>query len=154
MLFFDIYLRAHRELIVFEMDFDSMYQRLNRSSPSLSALSKSIPFQAPIDHPFETATALHQRSASATLGSPNEIMEDIDTSTRPRLTHEQVTQLEEEFSKLPKPNTDFKKNLADRIGLTLARVNVSGMTYLLPLSRTDLFNRIGIRIVVLSPRTA
>lgn len=119
------------------MDFDGMYQRLNRSSPSLSALNKPISLQAPIDCSFEPATALHHGSASATLGSPNETMEEIDTSTRPRLTHEQVTQLEEEFSKVPKPNTDFKKNLADRIGLTLARVNVSGMAHLLLPHRTD-----------------
>jgi len=126
-----------REPIEFAMDFDGMYQRLNKSSPSLSALKKPISLQAPIDCSFEPATALHHRSTSATLGSPNETMEEIDTSTRPRLTHEQVTQLEEEFSKVPKPNTDFKKNLADRIGLTLARVNVSGMAHLLLPHRTD-----------------
>lgn len=55
--------------------------------------------------------------------APTESAEEIDTSTRPRLTQEQVTVLEEEFSKLPKPNTEFKKELASRIGLTLARVN-------------------------------
>lgn len=55
--------------------------------------------------------------------SDTQTAEEIDTSTRPRLTQEQVTVLEEEFSKLPKPNTDFKKELASRIGLTLARVN-------------------------------
>lgn len=60
---------------------------------------------------------------------PTENAEEIDTSTRPRLTQEQVTVLEEEFSKLPKPNTDFKKELANRIGLTLARVNVSGFVF-------------------------
>ncbi|KAL8794501.1 MAG: hypothetical protein Q9195_002974 [Heterodermia aff. obscurata] len=49
--------------------------------------------------------------------------EDVDTSSRPRLTQEQITILEQEFGKLPKPSTDFKKQLADRIGLTLARVN-------------------------------
>ena len=53
-----------------------------------------------------------------------ESTEDLDSSTRPRLTQEQVTALEEEFSKVPKPNTDFKKELATRIGLSLARVNV------------------------------
>ena len=102
-----------------------MYQRLNRSSPSLSG---SMPLQAPTYHnrgPFEVSTASHSRSTSGPPASPTENPEDVDTSTRPRLTPEQVTQLEEEFSKLPKPNTDFKKNLADRIGLTLARVNVS-----------------------------
>ena len=51
--------------------------------------------------------------------------EEVDTSSRPRLTQEQITILEQEFSKLPKPSTDFKKQLSDRIGLTLARVNVS-----------------------------
>ena len=105
-----------------------MYQRLNRSSPSLSGPNRTLPIQAPSypnPGPFEGSIAAHQRSTSGTPGLPTDNAEEVDTSTRPRLTQEQVTQLEEEFSKLPKPNTDFKKNLADRIGLTLARVNVS-----------------------------
>ena len=105
-----------------------MYQRLNQSTPSLARPSQSMPLQTPSysnNSAFGESAALHNRSSSATLGLPQDVTEEVDTSTRPRLTQEQVTQLEEEFSKLPKPNTDFKKNLADRIGLTLARVNVS-----------------------------
>lgn len=110
-----------------------MYQRLNKSSPSLSGPNKSMPTQAPT-FPDGSAsgksTTAHNRSSSVNLGLPPDTTEEVDTSTRPRLTQEQVTQLEEEFSKLPKPNTDFKKNLADQIGLTLARVNVGTLCIL------------------------
>jgi hypothetical protein len=68
--------------------------------------------------------ASYQSAASATLGSQTQNVNNDDTSIRPRLTYEQVSELEEEFLTLPMPDTDFKKNLANRVGLTLALVNV------------------------------
>ena len=50
--------------------------------------------------------------------------ETEDTSSRPRLTPEQIAVLEDNFKIKPKPGTDFKKQLAARIGLSLQRVNV------------------------------
>ena len=105
------------------MDFrPSLYLRHTEPNPPVADT------QAPVhhrSHNFASTPALHARSSSGQPVPPTESAEEIDTSTRPRLTQEQVTVLEEEFSKLPKPNTDFKKELASRIGLTLARVNVS-----------------------------
>lgn len=60
--------------------------------------------------------------------SLEEAAESEDTSTRPRLTHEQIAVLEDNFKSKPKPGTDFKKQLATRIGLSLQRVNVSDVT--------------------------
>ena len=51
--------------------------------------------------------------------------EDEDTSSRPRLSPEQLAILEEHFQSHPKPNTDFKRQLAEQLGLSLSRVNVS-----------------------------
>lgn len=57
--------------------------------------------------------------------SLEEAAEAEDTSTRPRLTQEQIAVLEDNFKSKPKPGTDFKKQLAHSIGLSLQRVNVS-----------------------------
>lgn len=59
------------------------------------------------------------------LVSQLEDMEELDTLSRPRLTQEQIAILEDEFKGKPKPGTDFKKQLAAQIGLSLQRVNVS-----------------------------
>ena len=58
------------------------------------------------------------------LVSPLEDVEEMDTSSRPRLTQEQIAILEDQFKGKPKPGTDFKKHLASQIGLSLQRVNV------------------------------
>ncbi|KAI4258239.1 MAG: hypothetical protein LQ352_001292 [Teloschistes flavicans] len=55
--------------------------------------------------------------------SLEEAAEAEDTSTRPRLTQEQIAVLEDNFKSKPKPGTDFKKQLAHSIGLSLQRVN-------------------------------
>ncbi|KAL9007167.1 MAG: hypothetical protein Q9188_000101 [Gyalolechia gomerana] len=57
------------------------------------------------------------------IPSLEEAAEAEDTSTRPRLTQEQIAVLEDNFKSKPKPGTDFKKQLASRIGLSLQRVN-------------------------------
>lgn len=62
---------------------------------------------------------------SEQLVSQLEDMEELDTLSRPRLTQEQIAILEDEFKEKPKPGTDFKKQLAAQIGLSLQRVNVS-----------------------------
>ena len=65
------------------------------------------------------------------IPSLEDAAEAEDTSTRPRLTQEQIAVLEDNFKSKPKPGTDFKKQLASRIGLSLQRVNVSRVcTYL------------------------
>lgn len=59
------------------------------------------------------------------IPSLEEAAEAEDTSTRPRLTQEQIAVLEDNFKSKPKPGTEFKKQLASQIGLSLQRVNVS-----------------------------
>lgn len=58
------------------------------------------------------------------IPSLEEAAEAEDISTRPRLTPEQIAVLEDNFKTKPKPGTDFKKQLATRVGLSLQRVNV------------------------------
>lgn len=50
--------------------------------------------------------------------------DDGDIS-RARLTTEQHAQLESEFATRYKPNTEYKKELAEKMGLEFAKVNVS-----------------------------
>ncbi|KAI4140019.1 MAG: hypothetical protein LQ341_003989 [Variospora aurantia] len=57
------------------------------------------------------------------IPSLEEAAEAEDISTRPRLTPEQIAVLEDNFKNKPKPGTDFKKQLATRVGLSLQRVN-------------------------------
>ncbi|MCJ1469756.1 hypothetical protein MMC07_008398 [Pseudocyphellaria aurata] len=61
--------------------------------------------------------------APGQLVSPMEEPEELDTSSRPRLTQEQIAILEDQFKGKPKPGTEFKKQLASQIGLSLQRVN-------------------------------
>ena len=50
--------------------------------------------------------------------------EEIDASSRPRLTTEQTNVLEEHFQRESKPITEVKKQLAVQVGLPLDKVNV------------------------------
>ena len=49
-----------------------------------------------------------------------------EVASRSRLTQEQIAELEREFAIKPKPNTEEKKRMADRMGVDYPRVNVSG----------------------------
>jgi hypothetical protein len=51
--------------------------------------------------------------------------EGAETSTRPRLTRDQVDVLESQFQAQPKPNSNVKRQLAVQTKLTLPRVAVS-----------------------------
>lgn len=97
----------------------------------------SIPMPNPGQHPSAPVEMLrrenyHLNSLMAVSDyaqppsiSPVEDAEELDTSSRPRLTQEQIATLEENFKQRPKPGTDFKKLLASQIGLSIQRVNVS-----------------------------
>lgn len=51
--------------------------------------------------------------------------EDGDLGTRSRLTQEQLATLEAEFAERYKPNTEYKKTLAEKMGVEFQKVNVS-----------------------------
>lgn len=72
-----------------------------------------------------TASAGVASHAPGQLVSPMEEADELDTSSRPRLTQDQIAILEDQFKGKPKPCTEFKKQLASQIGLSLQRVNVS-----------------------------
>ena len=67
------------------------------------------------------STGLQPASAKAM----DDDADEDDTASRPRLSPEQLAILEEHFGSHQKPNTDFKKQLAEQMGLSLSRVNVS-----------------------------
>lgn len=51
--------------------------------------------------------------------------ESADAANRARLTQEQLAQLEREFVVHHKPNTEYKKSLAEQMCVDYAKVNVS-----------------------------
>ena len=65
----------------------------------------------------------HERQGSQGMSMAN--MEEGDTASRSRLTQEQLAQLEHEFALRYKPNTEYKKSLAERMGVEYHKVNVS-----------------------------
>ena len=84
--------------------------------------------------------------------SPQDEAEELDTLSRPRLTQDQIAILEKHFKGKNKPNTDFKRQLAKQIGLSLQRVNVGSHRF--PhLASTDKSRRTGIKIAAPKPDT-
>ena len=69
--------------------------------------------------------SMPEEQAEEFNSSTLEEADDVDTSSRPRLTQEQANILEEKFAQQPKPVTEVKRQLALEIGLPLQRVNVS-----------------------------
>ena len=74
--------------------------------------------------------------------------DDGDLGTRSRLTQEQLATLEAEFAERYKPNTEYKKSLAEKMGVEFQKVNVSDRPAYVIL-RIDLDGRTGFRIVEL-----
>ena len=65
----------------------------------------------------------HERQGSQGTGIPN--AEESDTASRSRLTQEQLAHLEREFQRRYKPNTEYKRTLAESMGVDYQKVNVS-----------------------------
>lgn len=74
--------------------------------------------------------------------------DDGDLGTRSRLTQEQLATLEAEFAERYKPNTEYKKTLAERMGVEFQKVNVSDQPVCV-IFHIDLDRRIGFRIAEL-----
>lgn len=72
----------------------------------------------------ERASVVPMHHQSVEYNPPVQV-EGPDPTSRPRLTTEQTNILESKFQQDPKPPTDTKKELAQKIGLTLDKVNVS-----------------------------
>lgn len=71
-----------------------------------------------------------------------------DLGTRSRLTQEQLATLEAEFAERYKPNTEYKKSLAEKMGVEFQKVNVSDLPAYL-IFHIDPGRRIGFRIAEL-----
>ena len=107
--------------------------------PSSYSLSSEPPM-LPQEH-FDTSPkdlspgqSTHQIE-DAGVSIQKEIAEEVDASSRPRLTTEQTNVLEEHFRRESKPITEVKKQLAVQVGLPLDKVNVSYGCSLVTLSR-------------------
>lgn len=94
-----------------QQQLQSLYQQQSYSA----ATEQTHESTQPQPHPVQRNGVPSLEEAAA---------ETEDTSSRPRLTPEQIAVLEDNFKVKPKPGTDFKKQLAAKIGLSLQRVNV------------------------------
>lgn len=90
---------------------------------------KKPPQKAPRQRSFSGGAKLETRAASISSGrsnaSPSAEAEDVEPSTRPRLSPEQVWLLERQFQAHSKPSSEMKRQLAEMTSLTLPRVAVS-----------------------------
>jgi len=57
--------------------------------------------------------------------------EESDMASRSRLTQEQLACLEREFKQRYKPNTEYKRALADTMGVEYHKINVSRLSHLI-----------------------
>ena len=78
-----------------------------------------------LDFSHDFRGVLYDRQGQALL-SPSHAndLEIGDTENKTPLTQDQVAALESSFIAVPKPKTEHKKGLAERLGLDLRRVNV------------------------------
>lgn len=126
-------------------------------------LPSSFPMSSPREHHIVDGgyfgsdyAAYHERQGSQGMGLAN--TEESDTASRSRLTQEQLAHLEREFQQRFKPNTEYKRGLAESMGVEYQKVNVSSHYCVRITSHIDISRRIGFRIVELKrnirPRTS
>ena len=97
---------------------DSAYQ-----FPAPMSKNESHDYHAVKDIPFQTNyKPYNERQAYPAQHIAN--TDDGDLGTRSRLTQEQLATLEAEFAERYKPNTEYKKTLAERMGVEFQKVNV------------------------------
>ena len=74
----------------------------------------------------DTHGVLYDRQGHAMLppNYPNDL-DSTDQENKIPLTQDQVAALESSFIAVPKPKTEYKRNLAEKLGLGSGRVNVS-----------------------------
>ena len=99
----------------------------------------------------DTSFQAKQMSYNERQGYPTQTVnnaDDSDLGTRSRLTQEQLATLEAEFAERYKPNTEYKKSLAEKMGVEFQKVNVRDGSACV-VFRIDLDRRIGFRIVEL-----
>ena len=101
--------------------------------------------------PEDTSFQAKQMSYSERQGYPTQTVnntDDSDLGTRSRLTQEQLATLEAEFAERYKPNTEYKKSLAEKMGVEFQKVNVREGSACAVFC-IDLVRRTGFRIVEL-----
>ena len=114
------------------MSFEQRFP-LDQSAPSFDYYGYQVPSnfdqqQAEQTHNSQSKVPQTQSSHRHNMSYTSPVQKDTeeaDTSSRPRLTAEQTHVLEQHFSRDHKPVTADKKKLAQQIGLTLDKVNVS-----------------------------
>ena len=102
---------------------DSVYQ-----FPASMSKNESHDYHAAKDIQFQTNYKPQPYSAQHITNT-----DDGDLGTRSRLTQEQLATLEAEFAERYKPNTEYKKTLAERMGVEFQKVNVGDPPCLLSL---------------------
>ena len=114
----------------------------------------SMPKNEPNDYhnADDTSFQAHYKSYNERPGYPPaqnvNSADDGDLGTRSRLTQEQLATLEAEFAERYKPNTEYKKTLAEKMGVEFQKVNVSNRSACVVL-RIDVDRRTGFRIAEL-----
>lgn len=97
-------------------------------------LSGSFPTNnSPIYRPIDEGTfapnydLYEERQRHQSMGTGH--TEESDMASRSRLTQEQLARLEREFKQRYKPNTEYKRGLAETMGVEYHKINVSQLSH-------------------------
>lgn len=98
------------------------YPRAYRGSPGSH---QAFPSFAVDNQSFMTLAQLHQhRQQSRSMIRHGDTSPPKQSDPKPRLAKDEVELLEGEFTKNPKPNSSIKRDIAERMGLEVSRINV------------------------------
>jgi hypothetical protein len=112
------------------MDMDYMEHYRQRYAAMAGMPMQLYGHQQPHPHPHPhpswnqlIAYYQHQQRAGALMAQGNMHLAK-PTEPKPRLAKDEVDLLEREFAKNPKPSSSTKRELADRMGVEVPRINV------------------------------
>lgn len=96
--------------------------------PSTFPMDQSQTFSTMDSGPFASAYGGYDERPGY-QGNMTNTEEGVDATRGPRLTQEQLGQLEVEFTRNYKPPTDHKRALAESMGVDYSKVTVSHRTF-------------------------
>jgi hypothetical protein len=111
-----------------DMEYMDFYRRpasnIHMQSYSVQPQQPTQQQQYPMWTPHWMALYQQQQRAAAMMGRAG-LHGPKPTEPKPRLAKDEVELLEREFAKNPKPISSLKRELAEQMGVDVARINVS-----------------------------
>lgn len=116
--------------IVMDMDYPDPYQRHQPELPMQPFAGHQQAHPQPMQYPYWNPLMAYyqqqQHRAAALMGHPG-IHLAKPVEPKPRLAKDEVELLEREFAKNQKPSSSTKRELAEKMGVEVPRINVRSM---------------------------